>query len=94
MIVLGENTADPAQRSSAMSGDLSVGFDTFEGPDFIQALQPDGFQLGTENEVNANGTTYHYAAWEAIPGRMAVGTYTGNSTDNRSITGVGFRPST
>ena len=92
VIVLGENAADPVQRSSAMSGDLSVSFDAGTSADQIQALQPDGFELGQQNEVNANGTPYHYAAWKAIPGRMAVGTYTGNSSDDRSISGVGFRP--
>ena len=42
--------------------------------------------------VNRAGTTYHYVAWNEIPGKIDVGTYTGNGADNRNITGVGFQP--
>ena len=42
--------------------------------------------------VNRTGTTYHYVAWNEIPGKVDVGTYTGNGADNRNITGVGFQP--
>jgi len=28
----------------------------------IQALEVDGFQVGTDNEVNQNSQTYHYLA--------------------------------
>ena len=35
---------------------------------------------------------YYYVAWNEIAGKMDVGSYSGNATDNRSITGVGFLP--
>ena len=45
------------------------------------------FTTSTENPANRFGTA------GAFPGtRVATGTYTGNATDNRSITGVGFSP--
>ena len=66
----------------------------------IRAELANGFQVGTY--ANANGATHHYIAWKATPGRVAVGQYTGNGDgsncgtgacgDNRSITGLGFRP--
>ena len=31
-------------------------------------------------------------AWTEIPGKIDVGTYTGNGADNRNIPGVGFQP--
>ena len=80
------------QRSSAMAGDLSLAIEGLNGTNRIQLLQADGFQVGTDVDVNQNGTTFHYAAWKAVPGKMAVGTYGGNNADPRSFTGLGFRP--
>ncbi len=80
------------QRSSAMAGDVSYQFEGGSGPNFIQALLPDGFQVGDSWDVNCPGCTFHYAAWKATPGKMSVGVYTGDGLDARSITGLGFRP--
>ena len=56
----------------------------------IQSLDADGFTVGTDALVNSNTATYHYFA---VSGSMlATGTYTGNATDDRSISGVGFSP--
>lgn len=58
----------------------------------IQSLDADGFQIGTNAVVNANGTTYYWAAFQDDGGTdFAVGTYTGNGVDDRNIT-VGFAP--
>jgi hypothetical protein len=44
----------------------------------------------TANTSNPNNS---FAASSSFPGiRVASGTYTGNNTDNRAITGVGFQP--
>jgi hypothetical protein len=48
------------------------------------------FQVGATN--NVNGGTYHYFVFSTTANAFAQGTYTGNGTDNRSITGVGFVP--
>lgn len=93
VIVMPDRNERAVQRSSAMTGDYSLQFDS-TGPksNYIQALEADGFQVGTDARVNASGTTYHYAAWKAVPGRMSVGSYTGNGRDDRSLSDVGFSP--
>ncbi|HXL20377.1 MAG TPA: hypothetical protein VN961_22895, partial [Streptosporangiaceae bacterium] len=93
VIVMPDRNERAVQRSSAMVGDYSLMFDnTGPKPNYVQALQADGFQVGTDARVNASGATYHYAAWKQVSGQMGVGSYTGSAVDNRSITGVGFRP--
>jgi hypothetical protein len=57
----------------------------------IQALQSDGFQVGTASPVNANSVVYYYMAVKSSAD-IKSGTFTGNATDNRDITGVGFQP--
>lgn len=81
-------------RTSAMPGDNSAFFSaTADAADLVQSLDADGFTIGTKSNVNQNGAAYYWQAMKAsqTPG-LAVGSYTGNGTDNRSITGVGFRP--
>jgi hypothetical protein len=63
--------------------------------DQITSLDGDGFTVnhdGAAPWVNANAVVYHYVSWDASAGSVAVGSYQGNATDNRSITGIGFRP--
>lgn len=65
----------------------------------IQALQTDGFQVGSGVNANANTNIFYWFAFGGSPApsgasgtfTMKTGTYTGNGT-NRSITGVGFQP--
>ncbi len=88
----GDANGEAYQRFSSMVGDTSITFST-DGPtsNRIQAFEADGFQLGKFN-VNKSGVTYHYAAWKAIAGQMNVASYTGDGSDDRSISGVGFKP--
>ena len=58
----------------------------------ITSLDADGFSVGAQNTVNTNGTTYHWIAFNDSAGFVDVNGYTGNNTDNRNITGVGFQP--
>lgn len=60
-------------------------------PNMIQALEVDGFQVGTDARVNTNAQVYYYYAFN-IGSFFAVGTYTGTGADNTDITGVGFMP--
>lgn len=90
VIVLGEDDRS-VFRSSSMTGDVSFRFDSAALADQIQALEPDGFQVGLANDVNRLNGTIHYVAWKAVAGKMAVGSYTGDGTDNRNISGVGFQ---
>ncbi len=85
----------PVSRSSTMTGDTSYDFDAQEfGPpaNAIQAFEGDGFQIGNAGFVNANLATYHYVAWNAVPGRVAVGSYIGDGFDDRNLDVTGFFP--
>ncbi len=80
-------------RPSSLAGDFSLQFDNANATaNQIQALEANGFQVGTDDQVNKTGNTYHYIAWKKIAGKVNVGSYTGNAVDNRNITGVGFQP--
>jgi len=82
-------------RTSAMPGDYSENFLLLTGSDLIQTLEADGFQIGASGNINRASTayqTYHYFAFKASSDKLKVGSYTGNGTNNRSITGVGFNP--
>jgi len=61
----------------------------------IKSLDADGFTIGTNTAVNTNGTRYAYIAIKEGAGSdkgFDVGVYTGDGTDNRNITGLGFNP--
>lgn len=92
VIVMSGGAGQVVQRSSAMPGDVTHQFDSTGFADGIQALQADGFQVGLDPRVNAAATTYYYAAWNATPGEVAIGVYTGDGATSRNITGVGFFP--
>ncbi len=81
-------------RTSTMAGDLTKAFvgGTALQANVIQSLDVDGFTLGTDARVNANGVVYHWIAFKAIAGEIAFGTYTGDATDSRDIAGLGFQP--
>jgi hypothetical protein len=92
-IVMRDGTSSAVQRSSAMTGDTTLRFTAASSvTGRIQAMEADGFRVGSAAEVNLSGNSYHYAAWKSVAGKVAVGTYAGNGLDNRSITGVGFSP--
>ena len=93
LIVIPAGSYQTYQRFSSMSGDTSVHFgSSATTTNRIQALEADGFQVGSSTDVNASGEVYHYVAWKSTAGQVAVGTYTGDGTDDRSIAGLGFKP--
>lgn len=49
-----------------------------------------GFDVGNNSYINYNGEDYYYMAFKA--NGCYEGSYTGNDTDNRDISGVGFTP--
>lgn len=56
-------------------------------------MDADGFTvISTSSQVNSAGQTYYFIALKLEAGYSAMGTFTGNVTDNRAITGVGFQP--
>jgi len=85
----------PFFRFSSMSGDNSSPFSNAGGTvtNRIQAMEADGFQIGTNASVNFNTGTFYYFCIKFPTGQGIAGTYTGNATDNRSITTPNFLPS-
>lgn len=80
-------------RTTSMTGDTTAYFSaTADTSDRIQALESDGFQIGTNAEVNSAGVLYTYFAFKNTSGQFVESSYSGNGLDNRSITGLGFRP--
>ena len=80
-------------RTSNQVGDTTLGFAGFRNTsNLIKSIDSDGFTLGTHVGVNENGITFYYAAFGTSSTTFAVNSYTGNATDNRDITSVGFQP--
>ena len=93
VIVMSAAGIEPVHRSSAQSGDSTLWFKgVAPAANLIQALEASGFQVGSDDNVNLNGVTFHYIAWKAVSGRTAVESYAGNGQDNTDISGVGFMP--
>ncbi|MFA5014023.1 MAG: hypothetical protein WC549_00585 [Actinomycetota bacterium] len=59
----------------------------------ITAFNYDGFTLGTNATVNTNGQTHYYICFRDNSAKdFHIGSYTGDGTDDRAITGLGFQP--
>lgn len=59
--------------------------------DLIQSLDSSGFVIGSDVNVNKDGEVFHWAALKAGD-ELVLGTYLGDGNDDRSITGIGFKP--
>lgn len=79
-------------RTSTMVGDAAkdVGSAGSLGANLIESLDSDGFTVGSDNKVNRSGKDYYWVAMKA-GSDLSVGTYVGDGSDDRSITGVGFQ---
>lgn len=92
VITSGGSASAVVQRSSAMP--TTMRFDeTAAAAGGIASLDAGGFTIGSSAEANTNGVGYAYLAFNQVGGLMRQGSYTGNGTDNRNITGLGFQPS-
>lgn len=58
----------------------------------VTSFDADGFSVGTDLEVNAAATTYHYVAFNDVAGSIKVGSYGGTGADNRDYTGLNLQP--
>jgi hypothetical protein len=75
------------------ASDTSGPFDAVNNSaDRIQAMEADGFQIGTSGWVNTNGDTYYALCLKHQSNVFTTLQYAGNGADNRSITGAGFQP--
>ena len=92
VMILPAGAVDPVHRSSAMPGEMTLGIDSLiYATNAVQALQADGFQVGTAPQANQNGATYYYVAARSVTGRIGVGQYTGNGAV-LNVDSVGFQP--
>ncbi|MEK7147106.1 MAG: hypothetical protein AAB772_02520, partial [Patescibacteria group bacterium] len=92
VIVISSSTNEAVHRSNTMPKTYFFNAEDGDSGNRIISFDPDGFSVGNSSRVNSNGITYFYAAWNSSTGKMQNGTYAGNGTDNRSITGVGYQP--
>ena len=93
VVVMANAAEETVQRSSAMAGDLSFRFaGRVVRPTPSSSCRPTASRSGQEGGGHVSGNTYHYVAWKAVAKQMAVGSYVGDSTDNRNIGGLGFQP--
>ena len=58
----------------------------------INSFDADGFSIGTNSTVNNGGSRYDFFCLKCPTGAGVQTSYTGNGTDNRAITGLGFQP--
>ncbi len=58
----------------------------------ITAFGTNSFDVGNSSSTNQSSVAYHYFAFNESSNYFKTGTYTGDGTDNRNITGVGFEP--
>ena len=93
LYIKGSGSRAGVMSTSAMPADSTVIIDSTETPfaNAIQSFAADGFQVGTHTRVNTNAITYRYVAMKS-GSSVQVGTYTGDGTTPRDITGVGFDP--
>jgi len=106
MVVIKNSTSGTVNnRRSVMSGDKHFGDLASYVSDLvadatgmIQAMETDGFRVGTGVGTNESGSTMYWFAFGGVPNMtgsgsfsMAQGTYTGSGA-TRSITGLGFAP--
>ena len=95
VLVKGDTSAWAVWRTSTMAAGDCAYFTRYRAnfPNAIQAFGANGFQVGTDVTVNANGVVYYYSAFRDTGGDdFQVGTYTGDGNDDRNIVGLGFRP--
>jgi hypothetical protein len=90
LVIVKCNTTEQAVWSTAtMGADASLVLNTNAGPvtNRIQAFSANGFQIGSDNQVNASGVTCFYLALakDGVNDDFAVGTYAGDGLDARDI---------
>jgi hypothetical protein len=87
LIIKANSTAVGVHRPASFVGDSTLRFtNTASFANSIQAIQPDGFQVGTDTTVNTNGTIYYWVAFDATHNatKLAI-----TSVYNPAV-GVGF----
>jgi len=88
-IVKGNTTQNAVVRIAAMGADASKELSNAGAAlltNRIQAFNANGFQVGTNAQVNTDTLVYFYACWAPDSNNdFASGTYAGNGSDSRTI---------
>lgn len=85
VVVLGNSASQmPVMRMDSIPGDASIAAQGTGGAGLIKTMVSDGFTVGTDANVNANGAAYHYACLAGTS--VETGSYVGNGVDDRNIT--------
>lgn len=92
VIIKGDINRDAYCRTSTMAGDSTktLGSALALQANLIQSLNIDGFTIGNHTGVGSSTVDYHWVAFKAAAGEMALGSYTGNGTTQDIA--VGFQP--
>ncbi len=94
MVTVKRSTAVGAHfRTAAMAANRTEFFTTTAANttgSYVASFTPTAFNVGATDNVNAG--VYNFYAFRTGAGSFAQGTYTGNATDNRNVTGIGFQP--
>ncbi len=93
VLVRGASVATTSVRTKTTpAGDNTVSFSASAmSINIIQAINSDGFQVGTASRANSSGTTYYWFALKEDNIALAFGSYTGTGLA-ASITSAPFQP--
>lgn len=90
---------DTTANDGAMSWDSFASDRSFDpagsatpSADMIQSFDTDGFTIGTTANVNSNGVDYVWVAMTGAASNIKTGSYVGNGTTSKIVSGVGFQP--
>ena len=101
VMIYGDDNNWARNRTRFTSGVLGAGANfrirnSGQNATSIPSLDADGFTVGDgsagQEDSNENTTIYHYVAIRNQPGAIRVGSYAGDGTSPRDVTGVGFQP--
>ncbi len=86
----GTNFVDLKTESTGVNVDATGGFGTFGQTyaGYIQAIQPDGFQVSQDADVNGNGLTYAYFAFQQNDSPLIANTVPGAQATNEDTAKV------
>lgn len=90
ILISQDNNEKPLYSASTMNADQSMNFlNSVYVTDQVQAFNSNGFQVGKDKAVNVSGLRYHYIAMKHVPGKIYIGSYSGDGTNDRVVTGPG-----
>lgn len=90
VMVLSEGANEAIHRIADMTSTFQFGIDKGDSTQ-ITSLDANGFSVGSSANANANGTKYHYLAFDKAAGIVTTGGYAGNGVAS-GVTGIGFQP--